>query len=638
MKFEKGDADKELFKKRYISPPATELLLNPSLREEAWPEDISRNEMFLAQVRERQTISDRIDEVTSRLPRTDMPLEKAVSEGLLTEEQTANLFDSLSSLLENDDYKRVLLYMPFEFLPSASWRTGSETLSNSMARFKSAYLEAWKAQLHTHDVRANFVDGDVLEVESRTDDLPRVVKAAHLIPKLVQNGLIKVEEVLEVMETSVDEVLRQSIKDAVIVLADLGLISDDEIARMRASKDIEVQGITRTIASFLDQRGENRSGENLLQVLSRIDAEKYSGISKKRAQWLRQEKKRKALEAAAGEIELAISRNTFPEERIEELTVESAAPENQQVAIIGVRKAIESAANLNMQEADGLYARYEGVLLSLWRREVSEEVREALRSTFYRLHGLGIVDQGRLMELKLAVPELARPFSENLLLMEQEMNAMREAVAAIESDPELSRSVYPVVLVFGSRLKGYSTTSADIDMAIFIKPDASFKNRKKIREELRNKFNSEKTSGEIVEFWLEETATGLNVRDFDKTDSTLGESYWTHVLFGAAWVGKKEAVRELREKLLVPYFYDAEKVIQGRVARGLYLEELERDTLQYRLMHKGYARFFAPRGGIQTLHADRIDGESMFWDSGYRHLALKLFARRVFLPKLNRAL
>jgi len=86
---------------------------------------------------------------------------------------------------------------------------------------------------------------------------------------------------------------------------------------------------------------------------------------------------------------------------------------------------------------------------------------------------------------------------------------------------------------------------------------------------------------------------------------------------------------------LAPYLRETDKKIMNREARGLYLEEMERDILQYRLMHKGYERFFPPAGGLHSAHADKVDGESMFWDSGYRQLATKLFASRVFLPKIK---
>ena len=151
---------------------------------------------------------------------------------------------------------------------------------------------------------------------------------------------------------------------------------------------------------------------------------------------------------------------------------------------------------------------------------------------------------------------------------------------------------------------------------------------------LKENFTHKKIRGEIVEFWLEEKENQLKIIDFTESDVTLGKSYWAHILFGAAWKGNKDIMRELREKLLAPYMYDTGKVIHERDARSLYLEEIERDTLQYRLMHKGYERFFPPCGGIHTPHSDEIDGNSMFWDSGYRQLATKLFASRVFLPKI----
>jgi len=155
-----------------------------------------------------------------------------------------------------------------------------------------------------------------------------------------------------------------------------------------------------------------------------------------------------------------------------------------------------------------------------------------------------------------------------------------------------------------------------------------------LRELLKQSFAHEKIHGEIIEFWLEEKDGKFGIRDFKKPDSAQGEKYWTHILFGAAWEGNENIITELRKKLLAPYMYDTGEVIEGQDARTLYLGEIERDTLQYRLMHKGYERFYPSYGGIHTPHADEIDGDSMFWDSGYRQLATKLFASRVFLPKI----
>ena len=141
--------------------------------------------------------------------------------------------------------------------------------------------------------------------------------------------------------------------------------------------------------------------------------------------------------------------------------------------------------------------------------------------------------------------------------------------------------------------------------------------------------------GFSVEFWLDEHGDSLAVRDLEGRDSHQGGSTWTHVLFGAAWCGNVATVKELHKRLLVPYFYKSGVDTGGRDIRSDYLEEMERDALQYRLMHKGYARFFPERGGIHTPHGDAIDQDSVFWDSGYRRTATRLFASRVFLPRLK---
>src|SRR3989338_9134161 len=95
--------------------------------------------------------------------------------------------------------------------------------------FKPRQKKAWRGLLQTHDVRANFVDGDVLEAEQRKDDLPRVVKAAHLIPVLVQKGLSKAGYAISLMNNTEDPVLKQSIGEALFVMADMVLIPENKL-------------------------------------------------------------------------------------------------------------------------------------------------------------------------------------------------------------------------------------------------------------------------------------------------------------------------------------------------------------------------------------------------------------------------
>ncbi len=642
MNNERLDNQKELPKIDIFTPPAVELLLDPEQAKIAWPEHLSDNKEFLKQVADRQELNQRLDAVISRLPRPDITLQSAVSENHLTESQVAELYVSLSNLLEtSSDYKRLVLYLPFEFLPKADWQPESPELKKAAAQFKEAYLAAWNDLLHIHDVRANFVDGDVLEVESRVSDLPRVVKAAHLIPKLVENNLIAIEDVFKLLETSEDETLKQSIADTLPVLADLGFIQKPEIARLKASADPLARNMAILISSWENKDDDKvQSSDITLSTLqnklreefSRIDAEEIRGITKKRTAWLKQEKKQQAVKSAAEDISLAIADNKLSAEIVSQLATAEADPTCQLALIEGIRMAVETASN---DEALALYDRYRETLLSLWDNDTME-IREALSKTFCRLHGLGILDDQQLDKLDITIPQLAGPFSENLKTMKTEMSDVQDIIGLIESDHELTKFIYPVALIFGSRLKGYGQQNADIDVGVFIKPGTSSDNRGQLQAALRKIFSHEKIQGQVVEFWLEETADGLAVRDFDKPDVSLGHSTWTHVLFGAAWEGDKTTIKQLQGQLLTPYMYDTDKIIYDREARGLYLEEMERDTLHYRLMHKGYSRYFPTFGGISTPHSDLIDGQSTFWDSGYRQTATKLFASRVFLPKISK--
>lgn len=503
-------------------------------------------------------------------------------------------------------------------------------LQQVSTRFRETYLEAWGNLLSTHDVRANFVDGDVIEIEQRTGDLPRVVKAAHLIPKLVENGLLQAQDAITLMEENVDQTLRDSIADALPVLADLGLLSKADIDYMANSKDAAVRALGQKISPQPESPAatEPTPLPNIKQDLeiafNEIDNKTRGPITEKRIAWLKQQEKQIAVTEAGKSISKAIIENKLD-------TAEFLADiPGTQALIVGIRQALEST---DAKQATALYEQYQETLLNLWQQN-NPELRPELEKTFYHLRGLNIIDDKQLAELDLIMPKLGGPFSENLKSSEKEMTEIREAIATIESNPELSRLIYPVAMVYGSRLKGYGGANADIDVAVFVRPGIAPSERPNLTTLLKQTFNQASVHGEITQYYLEEKNGQLQVIDSPEVNPLLGESTDSHVLFGAAWEGNASAIAELRAKLLTPYLFETNKTIHDRKARGLYLEELERDTLQYRLMHKGFERFYPPMGGIKTAHADNIDGQSMFYDSGYRQMATKLFASRVFLPKL----
>jgi len=622
-----------------FTPPPVELFADPVITAAAWPKSIVGKKEFQEQVKSRAVLNKRLDAVMTAVSRPDMSLQTAVEEKRLTEKQIADMYTSLGELLTDDrDYERIILYLPFEFLPNADWQPTSKELQRAAEKFRTAYLSAWHNLLTTLDVRANFVDGDVLDVESRTGDLPRVVKAAHLIPKLVEKGVLATTDVFALLDSSENEILTHSIADALPVLADLGLLHETELKRMKASSDSSIRAKAELIGSPATIEKKKTIGvthasikQNLQTAFQFADAVQYHGITGKRIAWLKQEAKRQAVETAGRNIAAAIAEQVFNEQTA--ATFLSAESDNaSRLALVeGIRRAIEGA---DKAQSTTLFNRFEKTLSALWHNDVPA-IQDALAKTFFRLNGLGVVDDMQLKTLGLTRPHLAGPFSENVKSLEGEMTMIHKMALASESDPELTKYIYPVALVFGSRLKGYGAKSADLDIAVLVRPDTPPNNSDRLQTLLQKNFNHEKIHGEIVEFRLQKDKNCLSVIDKESSAPSVGDSYWTHVLFGATWVGDPDAIKELREKLLTPYLYDEGKMIHGRDARGLYLEELERDTLQYRLMHKGYAKFYPSCGGINTPHAGEIDGQSSFWDSGYRRLATKLFASRVFLPKLK---
>jgi predicted nucleotidyltransferase len=270
----------------------------------------------------------------------------------------------------------------------------------------------------------------------------------------------------------------------------------------------------------------------------------------------------------------------------------------------------------------------ESILLSFWGG-AEADLKNRLSKAFRHWNYLKVVNDGFLDKLGITRPKLSGLLSDNLALIEEDIRTIHLTALTSKLVPELAQLIYPVVLVYGSCLKGYGESDADIDLGVFFRPGASVSDGEKFRDLLRENFCHGRVGDEITEFWLEEDGDFLRIRDFEERKPYFGSSQWTHVLFGAAWEGEEASICELRERLLTPYLFEAGEI------RGAYLEEMERDTLLYRLLHKGYERFFPSCGGVNSASADRIDGQSLFYDSGYRQLATKLFVDRVFLPVIS---
>lgn len=171
---------------------------------------------------------------------------------------------------------------------------------------------------------------------------------------------------------------------------------------------------------------------------------------------------------------------------------------------------------------------------------------------------------------------LAGPFSANLPILTGDFKKVQE-----ELGPQ------DIVLVGGSRLKGYGVADSDFDVFSL--------------KELKN-------SAEMY----------------------AGSPHAAHLYFNSVWVGG-DGVTNLFEIAAeqVKAYYDTPD-------RRRSIERLESDLLQYRLLHKGYQRFTGECNSLAKGYPD-LDGDCPFYNEGYRKVATELFAKYVFIPHLKTA-
>ena len=244
------------------------------------------------------------------------------------------------------------------------------------------------------------------------------------------------------------------------------------------------------------------------------------------------------------------------------------------------------------------------------------ETREDLATILFHWLSMGVIKESDLKVFNLKRPDLESTQNDDIT---KEVDDLNEK---IKSNEELFRILYPVGIAFGSRVKGYAKLTADLDIAVFVRPGVPWTEKSKIY----------KTLGKVTEFWLEEKDNDLVVRSMPLEENNVAEKDWIHIPLQGIWLGEPSQIRYLQQKFLPRYLNST-----NRTERTTWLRQLELEALQYRLMHKGYARFY-PVNTADTATAKYsylIDSDSVFWDSGYRLLATKLFISRVFLPKMK---
>lgn len=604
-----------------VSAPAVETLLAKDRSNSPWPEEIKKNPELEAQAKERRELLSALDTAFDAWP-LQSDVRQAVESGRLSTEKAAEIYEKLTDFItEEKANARIMLYLPFEAIPPKDWRPESEVLADSIEGFRKIYLSKWNELLKEEDSRKNFHDGDTTRREDETWDFPRVVKAAHFIPNLIEKGYMDFAKARKMLEDSTDSVLRQSIADTFSYMNEKGLISEADLKSMEESEDSLVRNMSKILIA---EKAEDSSiveipesvDKDWLMNLEEATPEDVSGVDGLRAKWEERRAMQGATEKNSVKISVALENGSISEKDIEEAL--SGSPDVFRIISIirGLRERIEKAPSE--------YGKFAPTLIRLWETGVPE-VCDELESLWSRLVNAGIIDRSRIESRGINIGTFENDFSPTTSLAKEDIGSVGKASSGIESNEGFKEFLYPASIVYGSKIKGYAERGADKDIAVFVKPGHDLKERAKIQEMIKETYGAA-----AMEFWLEEKSGGLRVKDFSEPDNQMGDSTLTPVLFEGVWAGNDGAIRELHEKLLAVYMKD-----DNETKREVWLGQMERDTLQYRLMHRGYNRFY-PEVRPETKHGNDMDMDSAFWDPGYRRLATKLFVKKVFLPKLEK--
>lgn len=573
-----------------------------------FPEKIENDRRLQEQARQRRSLHAGLAHLFKKSPDPLLGIDEMVERGLVSEGERDNIYSRLTAFLSTDENNtRLILYLPLEILPDKKNHP-----SFVEERFVAKYLEGFNRLLSEKDFSANFTDGHI--IESADTQPSRVVQATRLIPGLVKKGLIGFEEVVA-MSQSTDEVLSKSTLETIPVLHDMGLISEDEYGRFGLNREN-----LRKKDHVLDFEDKESFNKKFLQGVLDIDSE-FEEMSGKqpdeqdRWEWERDDKKDKLRTSFAKTLAKEIIKGEVSERDLE-------TGVDISIAIRGVRSAVVEKASENLKEANDIYQEFAPLLEACLMGNVIE--KDEATTAMYYLYSLGVIDEDYLSSFGLK-PKNFTDGTSNFDHGEFDVD-----IQTIKEDESLNSLIYPTFLFFGSRIKGYSTESADLDVGVFIKPDVWFEKRMEIEETIEKLLERHKNVGKVSQFWLEEDGDRLRVKDVPLVSIKIADPEFVNVLFGGVWAGDAFETAKIYKELLPSYLTG-----ESEDQRKYWLRQIEREVLQYRLMHKGYSRVFPRVGGIDTEHSDLIDGKSVFLDPGFRRVASKLFISQVFLPDLN---
>lgn len=595
-------------------PMGVNLFLVGTPNAESLPQEIVSNPTLREQAGQRRELVGKLENIFTKIPDVHTDIEDAMGLGVVGEDEVSEVFEGLSDFIQTDENnQRILLYLPTQFLPDMGKTTKqSERLALAKQNFAGTIRNSWLRLIHERDVRAAFTDGDVLEPGMGTP--PRVRKAAHLIPDLLDRGILRAEEISEILGLDIDEELSASLIEGILAAKGRGLVSPREEETEEPSSFPEVM---------------ERLDEELKTIDGRLsDSDRFSAL---RMKWRKGVLREEILDRAANSLARNVIRGQTD---VSELLDYGKNHNWEGSASLAVIKAVLKAIGSSSLSIADLQIT-EDIVREGWR-EGSDEVRDELVGGINILKRVGKVSAGFLDELGISEHDLSAlvPLFTDTL-SERDMEKFSEIVKLMAQDPYLSSKVFPALILFGSRIKGYSGLNADFDGAIVMRPSAKYEERREIFQRLYRVALFSGDISKLLEFWAEQSEGKYELRERPEGEEKILGEQEIHILTGGIWIGKREDYKKVYSDILMGYLDLSRFGDQREEVRRQMLGQIELDVLQFRILHKGFYKYYPNLRGESFPNSELIDWESAFWDPGFRRVATKLFLERVFLPDLS---